>query len=239
MLLIYISNQITKQQLSFPTLTAQISEQNLIYESSFNSLLENVIIANIPQIIASIGYISYNQLLTSLLLTREFTMYSIKRANLRVTLPKEDQRSTLWLSLPYRFSLPHLIASTLLHWSISQTLFLDQLEVFAPNGSLDADHSFACLCWSALALLMSLIISLLMIAAPIALGFLHYPRHVPLVESNSLAISTACHRLPGKEGEERAKLKYGIIGRREDGTNLVGLSSGPVRALNATDYYEL
>ena len=228
-------NQNGGSPLSFPQLIAQglgsTTDNSLIPATASFSLIENVLIANSPQVIASIGYVLYNQLLTCLLLSREFTVYSIKRAGLRVTTPDGEQRSTFWLSLPYKYSLPLLGASTLLHWSLSQTIFLTEVKVYAPDGSVDSSHSVGVLAWSALALVILLVISIIMMLGVLALGFFMYPKFVPIVESNSLAISTACHRLSYMKGEEKRKLKYGNIIRQIDGTNLVGLSSGPVRAL--------
>lgn len=215
-----------------------ISDNSLIEATAGLSLIQNVVLANAPQIVASVSYILFNQLLTCLLLSREFTVYSVKRAGLRVTSPQGRQRSTLWLSLPYRFSLPLLTASVILHWALSQTIFLAEAEVHSPTGEVRADYSFGCLGWSALAFLIYLVVSGLIMVATFVLGFLRYPDYVPIVESNSLAISAACRRLPEKKTEQTELLKYGIIGYEKDGTKLIGLGNGPVRSLIATTEYE-
>ena len=238
-LLSYVAqNQGDGITLSFPHLLAQglesANDNNIIHVTASFSIIKNVLIANSPQVIASIGYVLYNQLLTCLLVSREFTVYSVKRAGLRVTTPQGDQRSTFWLSLPYKFSMPLLGLSTLLHWALSQTIFLTEIEVHAPDGSVDITHSVGVLAWSALALVIILVISIVMMLGVLALGFLTYPKSVPIIESNSFAISTACHRLPCMAGEENRKLRYGIISSQIDGTDIVGLSSGPVRALGST-----
>ncbi|KAF2827056.1 hypothetical protein CC86DRAFT_264039, partial [Ophiobolus disseminans] len=89
------------------------------------SIIPFVLIVNSPQFIISILYLLYNGLFTGMLAGREWAQYAVKRAPLRVvTLPKPTQRSTHFLQLPYVWSIPLLIACALLHWLVSQSLFL-------------------------------------------------------------------------------------------------------------------
>ncbi|KAF2181016.1 hypothetical protein K469DRAFT_793638 [Zopfia rhizophila CBS 207.26] len=79
------------------------------------SIISYVLLANLPQAVASLIYITYNGLFTCMLANREWTGYTIKRAPLRVTIPRSGQRSTYFLQLPYAWSVPLLVASILLH----------------------------------------------------------------------------------------------------------------------------
>ena len=98
-------------------------------------VIGNIFIANSLQLLLSIIYVSYNTLLTSLLVSREFAVFGSKRTGLRVTSPSHRfQKSTYWLSLPYRFSISLLIMSILLHWSLSQSLLAILVEIVQING---------------------------------------------------------------------------------------------------------
>jgi len=65
-----------------------------------------------------------------MLANREWSQYGVKRAPLRVTIPSPGQRSTYFLQLPYAFSVPLLIASIILHWFISQSIFLARIAIY-------------------------------------------------------------------------------------------------------------
>ena len=80
-----------------------------------------------------------------------------------------------------------------------------------------------------------------MILIPFASAWLlRFPPGVPVVESNSLAISAACHPLPGREQEKEAEqlLKYGLLRIDADGVRRVGLSSSSVSLLTREDEHQ-
>ncbi|KAK4499341.1 hypothetical protein PRZ48_009854 [Zasmidium cellare] len=87
-------------------------------------LVAAILLANCPQAIVSFLYLLYNGLLTSMLLAKEWSQYALRRKPLRVTSPHGSQRSTHYLQLPLRYSFPLLLISSLLHWIISQSIFL-------------------------------------------------------------------------------------------------------------------
>ena len=61
---------------------------------NFGSIIPFVLLANLPQAIASFIYLSFNSQFTGMLANREWTQYVIKRAPLRVSIPNDGQRST-------------------------------------------------------------------------------------------------------------------------------------------------
>ena len=80
---------------------------------------------NTPQILISLFYLTYNQLLTRLVLAREWARFaSGKPQPLRVTYPRGSQVSTYFLSLPLRYSIPLLITSIITHWLVSRTVYV-------------------------------------------------------------------------------------------------------------------
>jgi hypothetical protein len=104
--------------------------------TGITGLMANVLLANLPQLVFSCLYLLYNGLFTSMCLAHEYSSYSVCRKALRVTSPRGVQRSTHWLHLPYTYSVPLLAASSLLHWSISQSIFFVGIDVYGNPGGL-------------------------------------------------------------------------------------------------------
>ena len=124
-------------------------------------------------------------------MSAEFVRHAHARKGLRVTFPQGEQRGTYTLSLPFKVSIPLLVASGVLHWAMSQSLFLAKVNVVNPSGKIDMDRSFSTLGWSALALLILLITGGLMLVALVASGFRRYGKGAPTVGSNSRAMLAA------------------------------------------------
>ncbi|KAF6796528.1 hypothetical protein CSOJ01_13126 [Colletotrichum sojae] len=100
------------------------------------SILANILLVNTPQMVLSLIYFTYNTQCTSISIITEWDRFSNEAKSLRVsTTPEGTQRDTYFLQLPYRYSLPILIFSGGLHWLISQTFFLVNLEVYAPSDN--------------------------------------------------------------------------------------------------------
>lgn len=92
------------------------------------SLIALTMVANMPQVILSICYLAYNGLFTRMLAEFEWSKYSVEFRALRVTEPKGKQNSTYRLQLPYRFSIPLIIISILLHWIYSNCIYVSNYE---------------------------------------------------------------------------------------------------------------
>ena len=75
-------------------------------------LLPAVLLANLPQIILSFLYLTYNGLYTCVLSAQEWTRFANSRIHLRVTSPRGNQQSTYYLQLPYSYA----IVSTPYSW---------------------------------------------------------------------------------------------------------------------------
>jgi hypothetical protein len=109
------------------------------YESLAGLSLSGVVIlVNLPQLICSLLYFYYNALLTAFCQAKEWNAFSLRPRSLRVSSrPRGQQKSSYYLSLPFRFAIPLLVLSGLLHWLISQTIFM--LKVKFRN--FDGGHS--------------------------------------------------------------------------------------------------
>lgn len=71
-------------------------------------------------------------------LAHEWSQYAVQRKGLRVSAqPRGAQRSTYFLSLPYRNAIPFIILSTLMHWLMSESLFLVMIEAYTVDLERD------------------------------------------------------------------------------------------------------
>ena len=88
------------------------------------NFIASVMLANVPQLILSVTYFAYNALFTRLLAEAEWQSLGVKHRPLRVTRPRGEQWSTYRLQLPYRYSIPLLTISIMLHWFTSNAIFV-------------------------------------------------------------------------------------------------------------------
>jgi hypothetical protein len=80
-----------------------------------------------------------------------------------------QQRLRYFLQLPYRFSIPLIIISILMHWVLSQSLFLvvgDKRE----DETSDLEWEFATVGYSPIAIMFAVITSLFMVAWVVITG---------------------------------------------------------------------
>lgn len=174
------------------------------------NLIANTLIANTPQLIISFLDYFYNAHFTAMLLGYEWMSYALKRKGLRVSRsPLGKQRSTYFLQLPYRFSVPLMFMSGTLHWLVSQSIFLVSIDFYdyMDNRSAagqqwlrdmafdprDDSMSVTTCGYSPIAIVCVIIFGSLMFIALLAAGFIPYKRGMPLASSCSMAISAACH----------------------------------------------
>ncbi|KAK0615545.1 hypothetical protein DIS24_g11711 [Lasiodiplodia hormozganensis] len=90
-----------------------------------------VLVANLPQLLLSFLYLVLNGVVTSMAGAGEWAgYYGPDRAAkaLRVSFPKGGQRSTYFLQLPYRVGVPLMCGSAVLHWLVSQSIFVVQVR---------------------------------------------------------------------------------------------------------------
>ncbi|PGH21346.1 hypothetical protein AJ80_03397 [Polytolypa hystricis UAMH7299] len=187
-------------------------------------LILNSSIANLAQVILSAVYLVYNALMTSMLMAHEWNSYSRKRKGLRVSsVPHGSQRSTYFLQLPYRFSIPLLTMSGVLHWLISQSIFLVSVDAHnCTKGANGADPSKPVPCvrnrtvdflscgYSPIAMIFVIIVAGIMFAFGVGTAMRRLPPGIPLAGSCSAAISAACHS--HNDGPEAAvlPLQWGV-----------------------------
>jgi len=157
-------------------------------------IITSILIANTPQMIFSFLYLNLNGLLTTMWLAEEWSDFASQRKALRTSKPRGQQRSTHFLQLPYKISLPLMVLSGVLHWLISQSVFLAVVAEYTSTGELDSPVAIASCGYSPIAMIITIALGVLLVLATIALGQRKYDGSIPLVGSCSLAISAACHR---------------------------------------------
>ncbi|KAH8428487.1 uncharacterized protein LDX57_006186 [Aspergillus melleus] len=170
-----------------------------------------VILANSWQLEISLLYLLYNTLLTRLCIAVEWSHYGLERKSLRVSCPKGMQRSTYFLSLPFRYSVPLSVCLLLLHWLVSQSVFLARSAAFLPSGEpIDSDSSSRA-CYSTMGIILSLATGIALIVALVGIGFQRTKFLLPPVSTCSAAISAACHQPGGDSDAAWLPVKWAAV----------------------------
>ena len=229
-------------KVSFATNTVSLSDgfktsaDNIVPITQFAPLIDNLLLVNLPQLIISFIYVFYSHIFTCMVLAHEYARFASVRKPLRVSQPYGQQRTTLWLGLPYRYIVPMMAVTMFLHWTVSSSFYFVERMTYQWWGS-SFDHGLGYSPW---AIIASLAIGAVMILALAGLSLRRLNPGIPLARSCSLAISAACH--PGKDETDAAAkpVQYGIItGEEQDnlGRRRVGFSSRPVEPLVQNEVY--
>ena len=137
-------------------------------------LVSNVIIVNLPQAILSLLFLAYNGIFTCMLLADEWNDYAHKRKPLRVTSPLDAQRSTYRLQLPHKYGIPLLTLSAILHWFVSQSLFLANIGYYDTKGLEDIDSSLSTVGYSCISIITVIILGAVSTLIEILFRFRRY-----------------------------------------------------------------
>ncbi|KAK3339648.1 hypothetical protein B0T25DRAFT_523385 [Lasiosphaeria hispida] len=175
-------------------------------------LVSNVLLANLPQLILSVLYIIYNVMISAFLVQREFSKMCSVRKPLRVSEPIGIQRSSYFISLPLRYGIPLYVSSGVMHWLLSQSLFLARITAITPEGTVDVVHSYSTCGYSPVAIFIAILAGIGLAAVIVGLGFRKYDGTMRMVSTNSRAISAACHVLPeDQESGFLLPVQWGVV----------------------------
>ena len=130
-----------------------------------------VLIANSPQPLLSFLFLTYNSLYTCMLMVQEWSDYARERKYLRVTEPTGRQRSTYRLQLPYKYGIPLVTLSGILHWLVSQSIFLVVVEPHRGDDISPTSNVFIALGFSCIAILATIILGSVAMLTGILIGF--------------------------------------------------------------------
>ena len=220
-----------------------------ISSSGAEKLIMYVLVANIAQPILSLIYFNYNGIFTSMLAGREWSQFAKRRKGLRVSdVPAGSQRSTYFLQLPYRYAVPIMILSGVIHWLVSQSFVLVAIEPYDFDGSpmpvwpLDAKSysgPYLALSYSSLAIFLVFMMIVILMASTVLLaaGPSFLPG-LPLAGNCSAVVAAACHVDREKERDDVAQkaLKWGVVSSYE-GVYHCAFSSKEVERPNKHDFY--
>jgi hypothetical protein len=189
-----------------------VRPQNLImgwnipgYENK--TIAISTLIANAPQALFSFLYVCYNSLFTIMFLARELMRFGVTagrgRKYLRVSDARGEQKSTYFLQLPFKYGIPLLVGSGLMHWLVSQSVFLANITVIPRDGNIPMQDEITTVAYSPIGMLFMLFLGFFLLVFLFATALRKLPFGMPLIGSNSMAISAACHLPRGIGQTER------------------------------------
>jgi hypothetical protein len=192
---------------------------NALFTDSFFSdvagqtFLKDAMLVNLPQVLFSLLYFAYNGLYTCMVSGHEWGKFGTEKEGrtLRVSQPKGRQRSTYWLSLLWRFSIPLKVASAVMHWLLSRSLFLVKIDVYNYRGVPAPGRYISACGYSALAIVLVMCMLLVMLVVLGLVGMKRLPTGIPLVGNCSWAISSACHDIAGERDAALKPLRWGVL----------------------------
>ena len=160
-----------------------------------HSFTPNILLVNTIQLVVTSLYFLYNDTLTRMLLAAEYNSYALERKPLRVSFPNGKQRSTFYLTIPYRYSAPLLVTFTIVHWLVSEGFYFVQVLPHSIWNREVPDRVLNTCGYSPKALLGAVGIMVLMAVMIFGLSYRRFkePR-MPLAMNCSATISAACHR---------------------------------------------
>lgn len=193
------------------TESALIKQNSEQFYNNNAKIILSVLLANIPQFLFSILYFQYNALFTGMLAAKEWSDFGFLRKKLRVSSdPRGDQRSRYFLQLPYRWSVPLVLMSILIHWMLSQSIFVVAVE--KPGDTSDTTLYSTC-GYSPIAIIAVILTSTVLVSAVVITARRRFPTAIPVVASCSMAIAAACHHTNGQAQPDAPllPLKWGVI----------------------------
>ncbi|KAK4494735.1 hypothetical protein PRZ48_014091 [Zasmidium cellare] len=192
-----------------------VSTDDLLSTTLNGGVLANVVLANTPQIIITFVCIFYNDAFTRMLLNIEYIAFAKIRKPLRVSRPRGQQRSTYWLQLPLRYSVPIMSTMVLLHWLVSRSIFLVRIIVYNTDGLRVPGRDIDACGFSPLAILLAFCLSTVMIGSLVGVGgFRRFEAGMPVAGACSVAVAAAVHLGEGESEDARfSPLMYGIVSR--------------------------
>jgi hypothetical protein len=177
-------------------MTSMIPGQSDIRNGSPNTFPLLVIIANCPQLWLSLGYLLWNNQITRIWMEREWRSYYRHAHKPRVSYdkPKDEvgTRDTRWLQLPYWLTGFLMCLNTIMHWIVSQTLFV--VEIL---GNAQTRPNFY-LNFSPLAIFCIGIVSTILILGMTIYYFVPIRTWMPLMAGSGLVVFESCVRLEAR-----------------------------------------
>ena len=177
--------------------------------------MQYVLFANTPQALLSGLYLMYNGMFTTMLMEKEWQAFAYRRRPLRVSKPVKGQRSTYYLQLPYKYAFPLLFCSGLMHWLVSQSIFLTHVLSYLDEGVRVPENDVLTCGYSPIAIIFSIGVGGSMVIAFLLVSMQRYKPGLPLARNRSSNISAMCRRLPEDTKAATSSIMWGIASDKE------------------------
>jgi hypothetical protein len=141
----------------------------------------------------SFGYLLWNNQVTRIWIEREWRAYYQKRHIPRVSYDTDEVgfRPTRWLQLPYWLTGSLMVISTLMHWLVSQTLFV--VEILAQGN-----NHFYYLNFSPLAIILIGVVATVLVVAITVYYYIPVRTWMPFMAGSARVVFGSCTRLSAK-----------------------------------------
>ena len=180
--------------------------------------INHVLFANLFQLMISVLYLFYNYIVTCQLVAAEWMRFSHEKKALRVSSPvNECQRSEYFLSLPWKYAAPQMASFMLLHWLVSQSVFIVQTTAYGPgpSGQRIASNDASRIGFSSIGILLSTLWGSVMLFILLLNSFVRsypsFPPDMARMATNSAAISAACHRPSSDTDAHLLPVRFGAV----------------------------
>ena len=104
-----------------------------------------------------------------------------------------------------------MVISAILHWLVSQSIFLVRVVIYDSNAPQRQQGSITTCGYSSIALIFTIIVGALSMAFVLGAGLQPLRPGMPVVGVCSAVISAACHLPDGNDGAELKPLKWGAV----------------------------
>ena len=101
--------------------------------------------------------------------------------------------------------------SGILHWLVSQSIFLAKVNFYDTSGYLDPDLTISTCGYSCIAIISVLFAGSLLLTLGFINGFRRFPSGMPLAATCSVAISAACHPTADDTDAAFRPVQYGEV----------------------------
>ena len=166
-----------------------------------------VMIANLPQVWSTICYLTWTNQITRIWLEREWRSYYRAHIRPRVSINTKQPgvQNARWLQLPYWLTGVLMSISVLLHWLVSQTLFV--VEIYFTDLTMSSVFH---LHYSPLAIISVGTITTMLVFGITVYYLVPIAAWMPLMAGSTKVVFDSCFRLPS-DGLPRTGIGWGDI----------------------------
>ena len=189
----------------------------VIYDIHTTGLIGMALLANIPQLFLAAVWLLYMGIMTSMFLAADWARFGTQGQTLQVSSPRGQQRGSWLLGAPPIFGVFLLILQIILHWLVSQSIFVISMQIRTPDGSIPTATipSFVNAGFSPVGIIFSVVVSGILVLSVVAMAVRRFPAGAPpVVATCSAAISATCHMPRGMDhmGLVYERLRWGQCG---------------------------